>query len=151
MELILLDRNTLDPVTIFYDPAIVNSKRRAKLYQLNGEWDGKREWDDMGIGHVSAIYVERMKGISLVVRSELADASLLLESKIQLDTPYQKQQDTLIVWSERDDQDLALSFQEEAGCDEIWAKICSVQGKDPSVDFTQDLLDSDSDGEEQKK
>ena len=28
-------------------------------------------------------------------------------------------------------------FQEKAGCDEIWEKICSVQGKDPSVDFTQ--------------
>ena len=25
----------------------------------------------------------------------------------------------------------------QAGCDEIWEKICSVQGKDPSVDFTQ--------------
>ena len=25
----------------------------------------------------------------------------------------------------------------KAGCDEIWEKICSVQGKDPSVDFTQ--------------
>ena len=68
----------------------------------------------------------------------------------------QKQQETLIVWSEGDNFDLALSFQEKvgqcfllqylgiililflkAGCDEIWEKICSVQGKDPSVDFTQ--------------
>ena len=129
-----------------------------------------------------------------------ADASLLLESKIQSDTAYQvftdticfrtenewqgfeshlkthsvvqKQQETLIVWSEGDNFDLALSFQEkvwslnnlswcslnmfsnctmcscvtplhmlsmQAGCDEIWEKICSVQGKDPSVDFTQVL------------
>ena len=71
----------------------------------------------------------------------------------------QKQQETLIVWSEGDNFDLALSFQEKvgdfllqyldlgiifilllkAGCDEIWEKICSVQGKDPSVDFTQVL------------
>ena len=28
----------------------------------------------------------------------------------------------------------------QAGCDEIWEKICSVQGKDPSVDFTQVLI-----------
>lgn len=63
--------------------------------------------------------------------------SLLLESKIQPDTAYQKQQDTLIVWSEGDNFDLALSFQEKAGCDEIWEKICQVQGKDPSVDITQ--------------
>lgn len=36
-------------------------------------------------------------------------------------------QDTLIVWSEADNYDLALSFQEKAGCDEIWEKICEVR------------------------
>lgn len=36
-------------------------------------------------------------------------------------------QDTLIVWSEADNYDLALSFQEKAGCDEIWEKICQVR------------------------
>lgn len=61
----------------------------------------------------------------MLVRAE-ADGSLLLESKIQPDTAYQKQQDTLIVWSEGDNFDLALSFQEKAGCDEIWEKICQV-------------------------
>lgn len=66
-------------------------------------------------------------GISLLVRAE-SDGSLLLESKIQPDTAYQKQQDTLIVWSEGDNFDLALSFQEKAGCDEIWEKICQVCG-----------------------
>ena len=71
-----------------------------------------------------------------MVRAE-NDGSLLLESKIQPDTAYQKQQDTLIVWSEGDNFDLALSFQEKAGCDEIWEKICQVQGKDPSVEITQ--------------
>ena len=35
-------------------------------------------------------------------------------------------QETLIVWSEADNYDLALSFQEKAGCDEIWEKICNV-------------------------
>lgn len=34
--------------------------------------------------------------------------------------------DTLIVWSEAENYDLALSFQEKAGCDEIWEKICQV-------------------------
>ena len=53
--------------------------------------------------------------------------SLLLESKIQSDTAYQKQQETLIVWSEGENFDLALSFQEKAGCDEIWEKICQVR------------------------
>jgi len=112
------------------------------LYALNAE----RQWDDKGTGHVSSTYVERLKGISLLVRAE-ADGSLLLESKIQPDTAYQKQQETLIVWSEGENFDLALSFQEKAGCDEIWEKICQVQGKDPSVDYTQDIVE-ESDNEQ---
>ena len=119
---------------------MTDTRRRVKLYELNAE----RQWDDKGTGHVSSTYVERLKGVSLVVRSE-ADGSLLLESRIQPDTAYQKQQETLIVWSEGDNFDLALSFQERAGCDEIWEKICTVQGKDPSVDFTQDLVEDSED------
>lgn len=40
---------------------------------------------------------------------------------------------TLIVWSEGDN-DLALSFQEKEGCDEIWEKICQVICFDPLGD-----------------
>jgi len=35
-------------------------------------------------------------------------------------------QETLIVWSEGDDEDYALSFQNRDDCDEIWEKICHV-------------------------
>lgn len=119
---------------------MTDTRRRVKLYALNSD----RQWDDKGTGHVSSTYVERLKGISLLVRAE-SDGSLLLESKIQTDTAYQKQQETLIVWSEGDNFDLALSFQEKAGCDEIWEKICSVQGKDPSVEFTQDIVEESED------
>ena len=121
---------------------MTDTRRRVKLYALNAE----RQWDDKGTGHVSSTYVERLKGISLLVRAE-SDGSLLLESKIQSDTAYQKQQETLIVWSEGENFDLALSFQEKAGCDEIWEKICQVQGKDPSVDYTQDIVE-ESDNEQ---
>lgn len=100
---------------------MTDTRRRVKLYALNAD----RQWDDRGTGHVSSCYVERLKGTSLLVRAE-SDGTLLLESKIQPDTAYQKQQDTLIVWSEGDNFDLALSFQEKAGCDEIWEKICQV-------------------------
>uniref|UniRef100_A0A8D3B4M9 Serine/threonine-protein phosphatase 4 regulatory subunit 3 n=1 Tax=Scophthalmus maximus TaxID=52904 RepID=A0A8D3B4M9_SCOMX len=110
---------------------------RVKVYTLNED----RQWDDRGTGHVSSAYVERLKGTSLLVRRAESDGSLLLESKINPNTAYQKQQDTLIVWSEAENYDLALSFQEKAGCDEIWEKICQVQGKDPSVDITQDVVD----------
>ncbi|CAL8111627.1 unnamed protein product [Orchesella dallaii] len=119
---------------------MTDTRRRVKLYALNAE----RQWDDRGTGHVSSSYVDRLKGMSLLVRAE-SDGSLLLESKIQPDTAYQKQQDTLIVWSEGDNFDLALSFQEKAGCDEIWEKICQVQGKDPSVDITQDVVEESED------
>ncbi|XP_036291257.1 serine/threonine-protein phosphatase 4 regulatory subunit 3B isoform X4 [Pipistrellus kuhlii] len=113
-----------------------DTRRRVKVYTLNED----RQWDDRGTGHVSSTYVEELKGMSLLVRAE-SDGSLLLESKINPNTAYQKQQDTLIVWSEAENYDLALSFQEKAGCDEIWEKICQVQGKDPSVEVTQDLID----------
>ena len=72
--------------------------------------------------------------MSLLVRAE-TDGTLLLESKIQPDTAYQKQQGTLIVWSEGQNFDLALSFQEKAGCDDIWEKICQVQ-----IFFVFDLI-----------
>ncbi|XP_022174234.1 serine/threonine-protein phosphatase 4 regulatory subunit 3A isoform X1 [Myzus persicae] len=120
--------------------AMTDTKRRVKLYALNAD----RQWDDRGTGHVSCTYVERLKGVSLLVRAE-ADGALLLESKIQHDTVYQKQQDTLIVWSEADNFDLALSFQEKAGCEEIWEKICSVQGKDPTIETTQDIVEESED------
>lgn len=66
---------------------------------------------------------------------------MLLESKVMPNRTYQKQevsetaitplvplffQETLIVWSEDDSCDLALSFQEKLGCDEVWGKICEV-------------------------
>lgn len=57
-----------------------------------------------------------------------------MESRIQVDTIYQKQQGTLIVWSESETCDLALSFQEKTGCTEIWDKICRIQGKDPDAE-----------------
>lgn len=110
------------------------------MYALNAD----RQWDDRGTGHVTSNYVDRVKGVSLLVHAE-NDGSMLLESKIHPDTIYHKQQDTLIVWSEGDNFDLALSFQEKAGCDEIWEKICQVQGKDPSVEITQDVVEESED------
>jgi protein phosphatase-4 regulatory subunit 3 len=45
---------------------------------------------------------------------------MLLETKISRDDGYQKQQDTLIVWTEHNGVDMALSFQEAEGCSQIW-------------------------------
>lgn len=46
--------------------ADTNTRRRVKLYMLNES----RMWDDKGTGHVSSAFVERLKGMSLLVRSE---------------------------------------------------------------------------------
>ncbi|XP_065744947.1 serine/threonine-protein phosphatase 4 regulatory subunit 3A-like isoform X2 [Phocoena phocoena] len=70
---------------------MTDTRRRVKVYTLNED----RQWDDQGTGHVSSGYVERLKGMSLLVRAE-SDGSLLLECKINPNTVYQKQQDTLI-------------------------------------------------------
>uniref|UniRef100_A0A671XWW8 Serine/threonine-protein phosphatase 4 regulatory subunit 3 n=1 Tax=Sparus aurata TaxID=8175 RepID=A0A671XWW8_SPAAU len=110
-----------------------DTRRRVKLYTLNED----RQWDDRGTGHVSSTFVERLRGVSLLVRAE-SDGKFLFSI---FDVSFSYSQDTLIVWSEADNYDLALSFQEKAGCDEIWEKICQVQGKDPALDITQDPID----------
>ncbi|KAJ3658702.1 hypothetical protein Zmor_010427 [Zophobas morio] len=109
---------------------------KATLYALKPD----KPWDDRGTGDVSISYVDRLKGKCLLVRSE-SDDSLLLEIKIQPDTTYRKQEDTLIVWPGEDEFDLALSFQEKEKCDEIWEQISEVQKKNHSVEITQDTVE----------
>ncbi|OXB76130.1 UNVERIFIED_CONTAM: hypothetical protein H355_005341 [Colinus virginianus] len=113
-----------------------DTRRRVKVYTLNED----RQWDDRGTGHVSSTYVERLKGMSLLVRAESDGRKELCDVQLEVVLFIE---DTLIVWSEAENYDLALSFQEKAGCDEIWEKICQVQGKDPSVEVTQDLIESE--------
>ncbi|CAD6197065.1 unnamed protein product [Caenorhabditis auriculariae] len=120
---------------------------RVKLYVLCEQ----RVWDDRGTGHVMCISAndeeepQNSSSFVIVVRLEAQDKNVL-ESRILMDTVYQKQQETLIVWSESDTCDLALSFQDKSGCEEIWAKICEVQGRDPgdSDAAYEDLDDSDT-------
>lgn len=45
---------------------MTDTRRRVKVYTLNED----RQWDDRGTGHVSSAYVERLKGMSLLVRAE---------------------------------------------------------------------------------
>lgn len=51
---------------------MTDTRRRVKVYTLNED----RQWDDRGTGHVSSGYVERLKGMSLLVRAE-SDAMML--------------------------------------------------------------------------
>ncbi|KAL4806113.1 component of IIS longevity pathway SMK-1-domain-containing protein [Aspergillus unguis] len=63
----------------------------------------------------------------IFVESEDKPIRVLLETRISKDGGYQKQQDTLIVWTEPNQTDMALSFQEAEGCAVIWDFVNSVQ------------------------
>lgn len=52
---------------------------------------------------------------------------------------YQRQQATLVVWTEPDGTDMALSFATAQGCQEIWTFLCDVQNYlGPSNNFHLD-------------
>jgi protein phosphatase-4 regulatory subunit 3 len=64
--------------------------------------------------------------------SSETDNRKLLESKISQDDIYQLQGDSLIVWSDIETQiDMALSFQENEGCQQVWDEIRIIQGREP--------------------
>ncbi|KAJ6772185.1 ATP SYNTHASE GAMMA-RELATED [Salix koriyanagi] len=100
-----------------------NSIQRVKVYRLND--DGK--WDDQGTGHVTVDYMERSEELGLYVIDEEDNETLLLH-RITPDDIYRKQEDTIISWRDPEfSTELALSFQETAGCSYIWEQICNVQ------------------------
>ncbi|CEH14661.1 Protein predicted to be involved in carbohydrate metabolism [Ceraceosorus bombacis] len=63
----------------------------------------------------------------VVITPTLEADDLLLLTTVVRDDVYQRQQDTLIVWTEPHGQDMALSFQEADGCQEIWDFLQEVQ------------------------
>ncbi|XP_048615351.1 serine/threonine-protein phosphatase 4 regulatory subunit 3 isoform X3 [Brassica napus] len=93
-----------------------NLLQRVKVYHLNE--DGK--WDDRGTGH-------RSEELSLCVVDE-EDNETLLVHPINTEDIYRKQEDTIISWRDPErSTELALSFQETAGCSYVWDQICSMQ------------------------
>ncbi|XP_019056793.1 PREDICTED: serine/threonine-protein phosphatase 4 regulatory subunit 3A-like isoform X3 [Tarenaya hassleriana] len=100
-----------------------NSMQRVKVYHLND--DGK--WDDRGTGHVTIDYMERTEELGLYVIDE-DDNETLLVHHIRPEDIYRKQEDTIISWKDPErSTDMALSFQETAGCSYIWDQICTMQ------------------------
>ncbi|KAJ3396991.1 Platinum sensitivity protein [Lobulomyces angularis] len=96
---------------------------RVKLYKL----DQNGAWDDKGTGYVCITEHENLNTIQ--VSKEQDSSNLLLNVKLIDDDVYQRQQETLIVWTEPDGENLALSFQEAEGCNEIWDQIATIQRK----------------------
>nr|CAB3473076.1 unnamed protein product [Digitaria exilis] len=100
-----------------------SNMQRVKVYRLA---DGGK-WDDQGTGHVSIEYIEGSKELGLTVLDE-EDNETLLVHNITSDDIYRKQEETIISWRDHEaSTDLALSFQEAAGCSYIWEHICDIQ------------------------
>uniref|UniRef100_A0A0E0KYP6 Serine/threonine-protein phosphatase 4 regulatory subunit 3-like central domain-containing protein n=1 Tax=Oryza punctata TaxID=4537 RepID=A0A0E0KYP6_ORYPU len=105
------------------DDALQTSMQRVKVYRLTD--DGK--WDDQGTGHVTIDYIEGSREIALTVVDE-EDSDTLLLHHITSDDIYRKQEETIISWRDPEKAlELALSFQEAAGCSYIWESVCTIQ------------------------
>jgi len=125
------EREREESVIVFMSSSGGSTSRwRVKMYHLND--DG--QWSDKGTGFCSCSYVEQLSGFGICIESEENDRYFARFKVVEADV-YQRQGDTIITWKEPTNGiDLALSFQEEEGCREIWNKISDLQGK-VSVDF----------------
>mmetsp|Transcript_1993 Transcript_1993/g.4049 ORF Transcript_1993/g.4049 Transcript_1993/m.4049 type:complete len:139 (-) Transcript_1993:208-624(-) len=102
---------------------------RVKLYELND--DG--QWDDRGTGSISVQHLEALGAMGVQVAAEESGTPLLQSRILEDRDAYSLQGENIITWEERrpppqQSIDLALSFQENEGCLEIWTRIQEVQG-----------------------
>jgi protein phosphatase-4 regulatory subunit 3 len=79
------------------------------------------------------------------------DVQELLSAVIVEEDIYQRQGDNIITWTEPSEEpgtsvDLALSFQDNAGCIAIWQQICKVQGRFSDFQSDQDAGPSQAQG-----
>lgn len=102
-------------------PALLETTpRRVKVYTLAEE-----KWEDKGTGFCRGVLTPL--GPKFVVLNEGDADDVLLEEKIEGTTQYQRQQDTLIVWTSINDIDYALSFQEPQGCQDLCDFLVQIQ------------------------
>lgn len=98
------------------------SPRRVKVYLLRGE-----DWLDNGTGYCMGQVDTQTKKPYFIVRNELDSDEVILKSFLEGSIQYQRQQETLIVWTDLSGKDLALSFQENEGCADLCEFIVRVQ------------------------
>jgi len=115
-------------------PNTPNEKKRVKVYELRNN-----DWFDRGTGFCAAAFIfndsTRQEEPRVVVTSEDSPERLLLETRICKEDGFQKQQDTLIVWTEPTTSvDMALSFQESDGCATIWKFINDALSDDIPIE-----------------
>lgn len=97
-------------------------RKRVKVYELR-----ENDWFDRGTGFCAPQAI--FEDARILVESEDEPNRILLEVRVKRDDTYQKQQDTLIVWTDPEGVDMALSFQEAEGCTTVWISINEVQQK----------------------
>ncbi|RAL02133.1 SMEK family protein [Aspergillus ibericus CBS 121593] len=116
-----------------------SDRKRVKVYELRDN-----DWFDRGTGFCTGQILDDEPRI--FVESEDEPNRVLLETKISKDDGYQKQQETLIVWTEPNGTDMALSFQEAEGCAVIWNFVNNVQqhllSMAPGEDALSDEIES---------
>lgn len=113
---------------------------RVKVYKLEGE-----TWIDKGTGLCRGEQKDSKSYFK--VRDEAEQDRLLLEAVIEGSTLYQRQQDTLIVWTDSDGQDYALSFQEAEGCLALCNFLVELQHtSQPNISLVA-VVSSSDDGE----
>ncbi|KAJ5104828.1 hypothetical protein NUU61_002175 [Penicillium alfredii] len=113
-----------------------DGRKRVKVYELRDN-----DWFDRGTGFCTGQILGEEPRI--LVESEDQPDRVLLETKISKDDGYQKQQETLIVWTEPNGTDMALSFQEADGCAVIWDFVNAVQQHLLSLAAADDALSDD--------
>ncbi|OCH94520.1 DUF625-domain-containing protein [Obba rivulosa] len=94
--------------------------KRVKVYELIGS-----RWIDQGTAFCFGDLQDNEA--LLIARAEVDFNHVILSTTIRSNDVYQRQQDTLIVWTEPDGVDYALSFQDPEGCSEVWNFIVEVQ------------------------
>ncbi|KAJ8473828.1 hypothetical protein ONZ45_g16156 [Pleurotus djamor] len=118
--------------------------KRVKVYELIGS-----RWVDQGTAFCFGQFNDETNEALLIARSESNYAQVILSTTIRSNDVYQRQQDTLIVWTEPDGVDYALSFQDPEGCLEVWNFIVEVQrhlngGEHGLIGSSSPLATSDS-------
>ncbi|KAK9558851.1 Platinum sensitivity protein [Aspergillus fumigatus] len=113
-----------------------NDRKRVKVYELRDN-----DWFDRGTGFCMGQILDDEPRI--YVQSEDEPDRVLLETRITKDDGYQKQQETLIVWTEPNGTDMALSFQEAEGCAAIWNFVNNVQQHLHTLAAADDALSDD--------
>jgi len=102
----------------------LHERKRVKVYELR-----ENDWFDRGTGFCAAQHIHDEGRI--FVESEDEPERTLLDVRIKTDDVFQKQQETLIVWTDAEGIDMALSFQETDGCGIVWNMVGDVQSKLP--------------------